>query len=67
MYIIGIRLRLVSPIVGKKNQFEEGLIGEIVEKIERPDNNSYRIQFNDGRIAVLPEHILNQSSRLIDG
>jgi len=67
MYIIGMRLRLVSPIVGKKNQFGEGLIGEIVEKIEGPDNNSYRIQFNDGRIAVLSEHILNQSSMLIDG
>lgn len=54
---------LTLPIIGKKNTFQEGLIGEILEHVERESGRFYRIQFNDGRIAVIPESIIAESSK----
>lgn len=54
---------LTLPIIGKKNSFGEGLIGVILEHLERNDGTYYRIQFDDGRIAVIPESIISDSSK----
>lgn len=54
---------LTLPIRGKKNTFGEGLIGVIIEHLERNNGMYYRIQFNDGRIAVIPESIISESSK----
>lgn len=62
MFDKGYKFRLVLPIIGKKNQFDDGLIGEITEVFERESGRAYQVQFTDGRIALLPEHILAQSS-----
>jgi hypothetical protein len=62
MFNIGDKFRLKLPILGKKNQFEEGMIGEITEVFERESGMAYRVQFNDGRIAVLPQNIITETS-----
>ena len=63
MYSIGSKIMLTLPIIGKKNTFAEGLTGVILEHIERDADSFYRIQFNDGRIAVIPESIISESAR----
>ncbi|NIS09431.1 MAG: hypothetical protein GWO07_11845 [Candidatus Dadabacteria bacterium] len=62
MYNVGDKFRLHLPIIGKKNQFDEGLIGEITEIFNRDNGRAYRVQFNDGRAALLPENIILESS-----
>jgi len=54
---------LTLPIIGKKNTFAEGLIGVILEHLERDNGIFYRIQFNDGRIAVIPGSIISESAK----
>lgn len=63
MFSLGDKFRLTLPIIGKKNQFEEGLIGEITEIFERENGTAYQVQFSDGRIAVLPQNIITETSR----
>jgi len=63
MFNVGAKFILKLPIIGKKNQFDEGLIGEITEIFEKENGNAYRVQFNDGRIAVLPQNIITETSR----
>ena len=63
MFNIGDKFVLKLPIIGKKNQFDEGLIGEITEIFQRESDAAYRIQFSDGRIAVLPQNIITETSR----
>ena len=65
MYNIGDKFRLHLPIIGKKNQFDEGLIGKVTEILERETGRAYMVQFNDGRTALLPENILTESSNLL--
>jgi hypothetical protein len=62
MYNSGSKIVLTLPILGKKNTFGEGLIGEILECLDKENDKFYRIQFNDGRIAVIPEPIVLESS-----
>jgi len=63
MFKIGAKFVLKLPIIGKKNQFDEGLIGEITEIFQRESDATYRVQFSDGRIAVLPQNIITETSR----
>ena len=63
MYGLGSKIMLTLPIIGKKNTFAEGLIGVILEHLERDNGIFYRIQFNDGRIAVIPESIISESAK----
>ncbi|GEM_PF-882269 len=62
MFNVGAKFILNLPIIGKKNQFDEGLIGEITEIFERQNGKAYRVQFSDGRIAVLPQNIITETS-----
>jgi len=66
MFNVGAKFILNLPIIGKKNQFDEGLIGEITEIFERQNGNAYRVQFSDGRIAVLPQNIITETSRPLE-
>ena len=58
MYKEGTKLVLTLPIKGKTMQFEQGLKGKIVEYINNEKGESYRVQFIDGRVALLPKDIL---------
>ncbi|MCH7927348.1 MAG: hypothetical protein IID03_05100 [Candidatus Dadabacteria bacterium] len=62
MFKIGDKFVLKLPIIGKKNQFNEGLIGEITKIFQRESDAAYRVQFSDGRIAVLPQNIITETS-----
>ena len=66
MFITGSRIILTLPIIGKKNTFADGLMGIILEHIEKNAGSYYRIQFNDGRIAVIPESIISESSKPLE-
>ena len=66
MFITGSRIILTLPIIGKKNTFADGLTGIILEHIEKSTGSYYRIQFNDGRIAVIPESIISESSKPLE-
>ncbi len=66
MFKIGDKFVLNLPIIGKKNQFDEGLIGEITEIFQRESEATYRVQFSDGRIAVLPQNIITETSRPLE-
>jgi len=63
MFNIGDKFVLKLPIIGKKNQFDEGLIGEITEIFQSESDATYRVQFSDGRIALLPQNIISETSR----
>ncbi|HSG30770.1 MAG TPA: DUF1918 domain-containing protein [Thermodesulfobacteriota bacterium] len=65
MYKVGDKFRLHLPIIGKKNRFDVGLIGEITEIFNRDTGRAYRVQFNDGRTALLPEIIIEESSTIL--
>ena len=66
MFKIGTKFILKLPIIGKKNQFDEGLIGEITEIFQRESDAAYRVQFSDGRIALLPQNIITETSRPLE-
>jgi len=66
MFKIGTKFILKLPIIGKKNQFDEGLIGEITEIFQRESDAAYRVQFSDGRIAVLTQNIITETSRPLE-
>ncbi len=66
MFNVGAKFILKLPIIGKKNQFDEGLIGEITEIFQRESEATYRVQFSDGRIAVLPQNIITETSRPLE-
>lgn len=66
MFKIGTKFILKLPIIGKKNQFDEGLIGEITEIFQRESDAAYRVQFSDGRIAVLTQNIITETSKPLE-
>lgn len=61
MYKKGAAVVLKQPIEGKKDRFEEGLKGIIVETFDLPHGKSYRVQFIDGRVARFPEELMEQA------
>ncbi len=65
MYIKGSSIQLTQSIEGKKDRFEEGLKGTIVEAFDLPHGKSYRVQFLDGRVARFPEELMNQAVEVI--
>jgi hypothetical protein len=61
MYKKGDKVVLKQPIEGKKDRFEEGLKGTIVETFDLAHGKSYRVQFVDGRVARFPEELMKQA------
>lgn len=65
MYRKGLTVVLTQPIEGKKDRFEKGLRGTIVESFELAHGKSYRVQFVDGRVARFPEELMNQAIEVL--
>ncbi len=65
MYKKGLTVVLTQPIEGKKDRFEKGLQGTIVESFELAHGKSYRVQFIDGRVARFPEELMNQAIEVV--
>ena len=65
MYKKGATVVLTQPIEGKKDRFEEGLKGTIVESFDLPHGKSYRVQFIDGRVARFPEELMDQAIEVL--
>jgi len=65
MYKKGLTVVLTQPIEGKKDRFEKGLKGTIVESFELAHGKSYRVQFMDGRVARFPEELMNQAIEVV--
>lgn len=61
MWEKGLAVRLIQTIEGKKDSFNEGLRGTIVETFELAHGNSYRVQFQDGRVARFPEALMDEA------
>jgi len=65
MWKKGLSVRLTQTIDGKKESFNEGLRGIIVETFELQHGNSYRVQFHDGRVARFPEVLMDEAVEVI--
>lgn len=65
MFRKGLQVALNQPIEGKKDRFEQGLKGIIVEEFDLPHGKSYRVQFVDGRVARFPEELMKQAVDII--
>jgi hypothetical protein len=65
MWKKGLSVRLTQTIEGKKESFNEGLRGTIVEIFELQHGNSYRVQFHDGRVARFPEVLMDEAVEVI--
>lgn len=66
MWRKGLTVRLTQVIEGKKESFNAGLRGTIVETFEMDHGNSYRVQFQDGRVARFPEALMEEAVELVD-
>jgi len=66
MWRKGLSVRLTQTIEGKKDSFNEGLRGTIVETFEMDQGNSYRVQFLDGRVARFPEALMDEAVEIIE-
>jgi len=65
MYKKGSSVMLNQPIEGKKDRFEQGLKGTVVEEFDLPHGKSYRVQFIDGRVARFPEQLMKEAIDVI--
>jgi len=66
MWKKGLSVRLIQTIEGKKESFNEGLRGIIVETFELEHGNSCRVQFQDGRVARFPEALMDEAVELVE-
>lgn len=66
MWEKGLSVRLTQTIQGKKDSFNEGLRGTIVETFELAHGNSFRVQFQDGRVARFPEALMDEAVEIIE-
>ncbi len=66
MWRKGATVRLTQTIEGKKDSFNEGLRGTIVETFELAAGNSCRVQFLDGRVARFPEALMDEAVEILE-
>jgi len=66
MWRKGLTVRLTQVIEGKKDSFNAGLRGTIVEIFEMDHGNSYRVQFQDGRVARFPEALMEEAVEIVE-
>lgn len=65
MFKKGAKVVLTKPIEGKKDRFDIGLKGTIVESLDLPHGKSYRVQFIDGRVARFPEELMKEAIEVV--
>ncbi len=66
MFKLGSNVVLKQSIIGKKQEFLEGLQGSIVEILDYPSGKCFRVQFRVGRVGRFPTHIMEQSIKVLD-
>lgn len=66
MFKLGSNVVLKLSIIGKKQEFPEGLRGSIVEILDYPSGMSFRVQFIDGRVGRFPAYIMEKAIEVLD-
>ncbi len=66
MFKLGSNVVLKQSIIGKKQEFPEGLQGSIIEILDYPSGKSFRVQFIDGRVGRFPTHIMEKAIKVLD-
>ena len=65
MYMTGTRFVVKLVIKLGDNQFEPGLRGTILGRVNKMVGKAYRVRFDDGREAELHVVIMNNQTRVI--
>ena len=65
MYVPGTKFKVVLKIKTGEQVFEPGLIGEIVGSVNKMVGKSYRVKFEDGRVAEIHMVIMNNQTQVL--
>ena len=65
MYVPGTKFKVVLKIKAGEQVFEPGLTGEIVGSVNKMVGKSYKVKFDDGRIAEIHMVIMNNQAQVI--
>lgn len=65
MYVPGTKFKVVLKIKTGDQVFEPGLIGEIVGSVNKMVGKSYRVKFDDGRVAEIHMVIMNNQTQVL--
>lgn len=66
MYTPGRKLKVVLKIKLGDQEFEPGLVGEIVRGVDKMVGKAYEVKFEDGRTAQIHMVILNNQTEVIE-
>jgi hypothetical protein len=65
MYVPGTKFKVVLKIKTGEQIFEPGLVGEIVGSVNKMVGKSYRVKFEDGRVAEIHMVIMNNQTQVL--
>lgn len=65
MYVPGTKFKVILKITLGDQVFEPGLVGEILEGVNKMVGKAYRVKFEDGRTAEIHMVILNNQTEVI--
>ena len=65
MYVPGTKFKVVLKIKTGEQVFEPGLVGEIVGSVNKMVGKSYRVKFEDGRVAEIHMVIMNNPTQVL--
>jgi hypothetical protein len=65
MYVPGTKFKVVLKIKTGEQVFEPGLVGEIVGSVNKMVGKSYRVKFEDGRVAEIHMVIMNNQTQVL--
>ena len=65
MYVPGTKFKVVLKIKTGDQVFEPGLVGEIVGSVNKMVGKSYRVKFDDGRVAEIHMVIMNNQTQVL--
>lgn len=65
MYVPGTKFKVVLKIKAGDQVFEPGLVGEIVGSVNKMVGKSYRVKFEDGRVAEIHMVIMNNQTQVL--
>lgn len=65
MYVPGTKFKVVLKIKVGEQVFEPGLVGEIIGSVSKMVGKSYRVKFEDGRVAEIHMVIMNNQTQVL--
>lgn len=65
MYVPGTKFKVVLKIKVGEQVFEPGLVGEIIGSVNKMVGKSYRVKFEDGRVAEIHMVIMNNQTQVL--